>query len=191
MYWFLAAAAETVEGAVEEESGNDLIQVVPGLMIWTIVTFVIAFVILRKYAFGPIQKMIDDRRARIQQAIEEADNARSEARQLLEQHRALVAEAKNESADILADARKVADAQLARAKEEAEEDRLRRLEDTRKQIDAETARALGQIRGEVADLTVQATQRVVGKVLDGEDQKRLIDEAISGLDFSSLERGRN
>lgn len=191
MTWFLAAATEAVTGAAEEEGKNDLIKVVPGLMIWTIVTFFIAFLILRKYAFGPIQKIIDDRRDRIQQAIDEADNARSEARSLLEQHRALVAEAKNESADILADARKVADAQLARAKEEAEEDRLRRLEDTRKQIDAETARALGQIRGEVADLTVQATQRVVGKVLDGEDQKRLIDEAISGLDFSSLERGRN
>jgi len=172
------------------ESSNDLIKVVPGLMIWTLVAFGITFFVLRKYAFGPIQKTIDDRRERIQKAIEEADRAREEARALLEQHRQLIAQAKTESGEILAETRKVADAQMARAKGEAETERQRRLEDTRKQIDAETARAIDQIRAEVADLTVEATQRVVGKVLDRDDQRRLIDEAIDGLDFSALERGR-
>ena len=85
----------------------------------------------------------------------------------------------------------MADAQIQRAKDEAEVERLRRLEDTRKQIEAETSRAIDQIRVEVADLTIEATQRVVGKVLDSEDQRRLIDEAIEGLDFSALERGRS
>ena len=172
------------------ESSNDLIKVVPGLMIWTLVAFGITFFVLRKYAFGPIQKTIDERRDRIRQAVEEADNARNEARDLLEQNRAILAQARNESADILAEARKVVDAQMARAKEDAEAERLRRLEDTRKQIEAETARSIDQIRAEVADLTVQATQRVVGKVLDADDQRRLIEEAIDGLDFSALERGR-
>ncbi len=172
-------------------AANPLIQVTPGLMIWTIVCFLIALFVLKRYAFGPIQKLIDDRRARIQQAVEEADNARTEARDLLEQHRALIGQAKSESAEILAEARRVGDAQMARVRDEAEVDRQRRLEDTRKQIDAETARAIDQIRGEVADLTVEATQRVVGKVLDSEDQRRLIDEAIAELDFSALERGRN
>jgi F-type H+-transporting ATPase subunit b len=83
-----------------------------------------------------------------------------------------------------------AEAQMARAKDEAEAERLRRLEDTKKQIAAETARSLDQIRSEVADLTVEATQRVVGKVLDANDQRRLIEEAVEGLDFSALERGR-
>jgi F-type H+-transporting ATPase subunit b len=173
------------------ESSNDLIKVVPGLMIWTLVAFAITFFVLRKYAFGPIQKTIEARRDRIRDAIDEADNARMEARELLEQNRAILAQARSESADILAEARKVADAQIARVKEEAEVERQRRLEDTRKQIDAETARAIDQIRGEVADLTLEATQRVVGKVLDSADQRRLIDEAIEGLDFSALERGRS
>jgi len=170
---------------------NALIQVTPGLMIWTIVCFLIALFVLKKFAFGPIQKAIDERRDRIAQSIAEADNARTEARELLEQHRALIGQAKSESAEILADARKVGDAQLARVKDEAEADRLRRLEDTRKQIEAETSRALDQIRGEVADLTVEATQRVVGKVLDTADHRRLVDEAIAGLDFSALEGRQN
>ena len=82
----------------------------------------------------------------------------------------------------------MADAQIERVKEEAEADRSRRLEETRRQIDAETKRSLDQIRSEVADLTLAATARVTGKVLDAEDQQRLIDEAIEGLDFSALEK---
>ena len=172
-------------------ASNPLIQVTPGLMIWTIVCFLIALFVLKRYAFGPIQTAIDKRRDQIAQSIAEADAARVEARELLEQHRALIGQAKTESAEILADARKVGDAQLARVKDEAEADRVRRLEDTRKQIEAETSRALDQIRTEVADLTLNATQRVVGKVLDTADHRRLVDEAIADLDFSALERGRN
>lgn len=173
------------------ESSNDLINPVPGLMIWTLVAFGITFFVLRKYAFGPIQKTIDERRDKIRLAVEEADNARNEARDLLEQNKAILAQARAESAGILAEARKVGDGQIARAKEEAEAERQRRLEDTKKQIEAETSRAIDQIRTEVADLTVNATQRVVGKVLDSADQRRLVDEAIAELDFSALERGRN
>ena len=170
-----------------EDGGSGLIEVVPGLMIWTLVCFAIAFFVLRKYAFGPIQRTIDERRERIRQAVDEADNARTEARELLEQNRAILAQARSEAADILAEARKVGDAQIDRAKQEAESERQRRLEDTRKQIEAETTRAIGQIRSEVADLTLEATARVVGKVLDTSDQKRLVDEAVEGLDFSALE----
>ncbi len=171
-----------------EESSGGLIDVVPGLMIWTLICFAITFFVLRRYAFGPIQKTIDERRDRIRAAVDEADKARDEARELLEQHRQLIADAKGEAAGILADARKVADAQFERVKEESEVERARRLEETKRQIDAETKRSLDLIRSEVADLTLEATARVTGKVLDAEDQRRLIDEAISELDFSALEK---
>jgi len=146
---------------------SGLIEVVPGLMIWTLIAFGITFFVLKRFAFGPIQKTIDERRDRIRLAVEEADNARNEARELLEQNRAI----------------------LAQARSEAEVERQRRLEDTRKQIEAETVRAIGQIRSEVAALTIEATERVVGKVLDAEDQKRLVREAVEALDFSALEKG--
>jgi F-type H+-transporting ATPase subunit b len=173
--------------AQADEGGSGLIEVVPGLMIWTLICFAITFFVLRKYAFGPIQRTIDERRERIRKAVEEADQARAEARDLLEQHRAMIAQAKSEAAEILADARRVADAQIDRVKEEAEAERQRRLEDTQRQIEAETKRSLDLIRAEVADLTLQATARVTGKVLDADDQRRLIDEAIAELDFSVLE----
>lgn len=171
-----------------QDGGSGLIEVVPGLMIWTLICFAITFYVLKRYAFGPIQRTIDERRERIRRAVEEADHARAEARELLEQHRQLIDRAKSEAADILAEARKVAEAQLERVKEESEAERRRRLEETRRQIEAETKRSLDQIRAEVAELTLEATARVTGKVLDAEDQRRLIEEALAELDFSALER---
>ena len=168
-------------------AASPLIEVVPGLMIWTLVCFAITFFVLRKYAFGPIQKTIDERRERIRSSVEEAEHARAEARRLLEEHKQLIAQAKNEAGGILAEARKVADSQRDRAREEIEADRQRRLEDTRKQIEAETARALDQIRAEVADLTLIAASKVTGKVLDRDDHRKLIEDAIGELDFSALE----
>jgi F-type H+-transporting ATPase subunit b len=167
---------------------NSLIQPIPGLMIWTLISFGITFFVLKRYAFGPIQKTIDERRQRIRQSLQEADRARDEARKLLEEHRGLIGQAKTEAEEILAEARRIAESQRERVKEETEADRQRRLEETRRQIEAETQRALGQIRTEVAELTLAATAKVTGKVLDDEDHRRLIEDAISGLDFSALEQ---
>jgi F-type H+-transporting ATPase subunit b len=167
-------------------AANPLIQVTPGLMIWTIVCFLITLFVLKRYAFGPIQAMIDERRERIRQSLEEADNARKEARKLLEEHRKLIGEARRQAEEIRADVRREAEAGRERVREETEADRKRRLEETKRQIEAETARALSQIRQEVAELTLLAASKVTGKVLDSADQRRLIDEAISSLDFSVL-----
>ena len=172
-------------------ASNPLIQVTPGLMIWTIVCFLVVLFVLKKYAFGPIQQMIDKRREGIEQAINEADNAREEARALLEEHRKLIAQAKTESEEILAEARKVGDAQRERVREETEEDRQRRLEETRRQIEQATAQALGQIRDEVGKLSLLAAEKITRKSLTSEDQQRLIDEALSEIDFSQLEGSRS
>jgi F-type H+-transporting ATPase subunit b len=168
-------------------ASSGLIKVVPGLMIWTIVCFLITLFVLKRYAFGPIQKMLDERRDRIQRSIEEAEHAREEARKLLEEHRALIGQARGQSEEILAEARKVAEAQRQRVREETEADRQRRLEETRRQIEAETQRALEQIRSEVAELTLVAATKVTGKVLDDDDHRRLIDDAVKDLDFSAFE----
>ena len=168
-------------------ASSGLIKVVPGLMIWTVVCFLLTLFVLKRFAFGPIQKMLDERRDRIRQSIEEAERARSEARKLLEEHRALIGQARGQAEQILAEARKVADSQRQRVKEETEADRQRRLEETKRQIEAETHRALEQIRAEVAELTLVATAKVTGKVLDDADHRRLIEDAIKDLDFSMLE----
>jgi F-type H+-transporting ATPase subunit b len=169
---------------------NTLIQPIPGLMIWTLISFGITFFVLKRFAFGPIQKIVDERRKRIRESIEEADRVRAEARKQLEEHRKLRAEARGEAEQILAEARRVADSMRERAKEEADTDRQRRLEETKRQIQAETTRALEQIRAEVADLALVAAGKVTRKALDEEDHRRLIADAIKDLDFSALEKER-
>jgi F-type H+-transporting ATPase subunit b len=167
---------------------NPLIEVDTGLMIWTAICFLITFFVLKRFAFGPIQKVIDERRERIRQSIEEADRARQEARKLLEEHKQLRANARGEAEEILNEARRVGESLRERVRVEAEEDRQRRLEETRREIQAETTRAIEQIRAEVADLALVAAEKVTRKSLDREDQRRLIEDAIGELDFSRLEQ---
>jgi F-type H+-transporting ATPase subunit b len=170
---------------------SPLIQVTPGLMIWTIICFAITFFVLRKYAFGPIQQLIDARREKIEQSIAEADNARAEARRLLEEHKKLIGQAKSEAEEILGEARRVGDAQRERVRQETEEDRQRRLEETRRQIEQATHQALGQIREEVGKLSLLAAEKITRKTLTSDDQQRLIDEALAEIDFSELEGSRS
>ena len=92
-------------------ASNALIKVTPGLMIWTIFSFAITLFVLWRFAFGPIQKAIDERRQRIERSIEEAEHARAEARRLLEEHRALIGKARGQAEEILTEARKVAESQ--------------------------------------------------------------------------------
>jgi F-type H+-transporting ATPase subunit b len=166
---------------------NALISVTPGLMIWTIVCFLIALYVLKRFAFAPIQSMIDARREQIRRSIDEADKARDEARNLLEEHRKLMTQARGDAEQILAEARKTRESMEQRMREETEAERQRRLEETRREIAAETGRALEQIRSEVADLTLEATAIVVGKKLDAAGDRELISQAIGSLDFSRLE----
>ena len=167
---------------------SPLIQITPGLMIWTLICFAIVFFTLRKFAFGRIQGAIDERREKIRQSIDEADRARAEAQKLLEEHHQLLEQARAEAEARRSEARREAEAQRDRMKEELDAERARRIEETRKEIEAETRRSIEQIRGEVTELTLEATSKVTGKVLDDADHRRLIEEAIGDLDFSVLER---
>ncbi|MGZ4398240.1 MAG: F0F1 ATP synthase subunit B [Gaiellaceae bacterium] len=170
---------------------SSLISVTPGLMIWTIVCFLIVLYVLKRFAFGRVQQVIDQRRQTIEEAIEEATKARDEARQLVEEHRALIEQARVQAEEIRTEARRTNEALERRMREEVDADRRRRLDETRREIEAETERALERIRREVADLTLVATAKVTGKVLDSSDHRRLVEQAVADLDFSALEESRS
>jgi F-type H+-transporting ATPase subunit b len=170
----------------EEDSGNALIDVVPGLMIWTIVTFAIVFFVLRRVAFGRIQGLIDQRRDRIREALDEADKARDEARKLREDVKEEREEAKAERERILDDTRRQAQRQFQQAREQAEQDLKERLDKNREEIEAENVKLREQIRRDVVELTLVASEKVTGKVLDQDDQRRLIDETIEEVDLKRI-----
>src|SRR2546421_13123414 len=106
---------------------SPLTRLIPGLMIWTIIFFVIVFLILRKYAFGAIQKAIDDRREAIRRAIEAAGEARDEAQRLLEGHRKLIAEGRGQAEAIPSQARKTRGSLEERGRDGAGGERRGRL----------------------------------------------------------------
>jgi F-type H+-transporting ATPase subunit b len=166
---------------------NALISVTPGLMIWTIVCFLITLFVLKRYAFGPIQNLIDKRSEVIRHSVEDVEAAREEARKLLEEQRAVLGEARGQAEQIIAEARHTREALDVRMREETEAERQRRLEETRREIAAATARALDEIRAGVGELTAEAASYVVGRALDSDRDRELISEAIGSLDFSRLE----
>ena len=172
--------------AQEEGGGNALIDVIPGLMIWTILTFLIVLFVLRRLAFGRIQRLIDERRERIRQALDEADRAREEARQLREVTRREREDALADRDRLLEETRRQAQEQFRRAREEAGRDLDRRLEENQRALEAENRRLREDIRRDVVELTLLASEKVTRKTLDHDDQRRLIDETIQELDVKRI-----
>ncbi|HEX4734259.1 MAG TPA: F0F1 ATP synthase subunit B [Thermoleophilaceae bacterium] len=181
------APATFVLAATSSDSGGSfLVSPGVGLMIWTLIAFGVSLLILQRYAFPRIADALDKRRLMIDESIEHAERVRKEADELLEEYRARLREAREQAEDILVRSRKAAEAFEAEAREKAQKEHQEALERTRREIEAETRRALDEIRKEVADLTIIATEKVARKSLDGDDQKRLIEEALSEVDFSAF-----
>jgi F-type H+-transporting ATPase subunit b len=166
--------------------GSFLITPNVGLMVWVLVVFLISFLVLRKWVYPQIVSMLDSRAQTINDSIDSAQRTRQEADQILADYRARLKEARGQADEIVSRARQAAEAHEREAQVQAKASRDQMLEQTRRDIEAETRRAIQEIRREVADLTVLATEKVTRKVLTEDDQRRLIDEAMSELDFSAL-----
>jgi F-type H+-transporting ATPase subunit b len=169
-----------------EESSNFLVSPDVGLMIWTLLAFLVALFVLRKYAWPAITEALDKRQRAIEESIETAERARADAAALLEEYRQRLREARAQADEIVARARKAGEVHERETLEEAKARREELLEQTRRDIEAETRRAIQEIRAEVADLTILATEKVTRKALDADDQRRLVEEALGELDFSQL-----
>jgi len=170
----------------EESGGSFLVTPGLGLMIWTVAAFLFTMFVLSKLAFPRIREMLEERAAKINADLDAAEKQRKEADELLEEYRARLKEAREQAEDIVTRARKSADSAHNDAVEEGRAKREELLASAKKDIEAETRRSLEQIRKEIADLTVLATERVTRKSLNEDDQKRLVEEALGEVDFSAL-----
>jgi F-type H+-transporting ATPase subunit b len=172
--------------AQEEDSGNQLVSPVVGVMIWTLIIFGLTLIILWKVAFPRIAEALDKRQHAIDESIDHAEKVRHEADELLREYRERLAEARGQADEIVARARRTAEVAESETLADARVKREEMMEQTRRDIEVETRRAIQEIRAEVADLTVLATEKVTRKTLDSDDQRRLVEEALSELDFASL-----
>jgi F-type H+-transporting ATPase subunit b len=171
-----------------EEGGGGSFLVTPnvGLMIWTLIAFGITLWILWKLAFPRIAEALDRRQRAIEESIDTAERTKVEAEGLLAEYRERLQEARAQAEEIVARARKAGENFESQSKADAQHQREELMAQTRRDIENETRRAIQEIRKEVADLTVLATEKVTRKALTPEDQRRLVDEALGELDFDQL-----
>jgi F-type H+-transporting ATPase subunit b len=167
-------------------SGSFLISPNVGLMIWTIVVFLISLFVLRRGVFPLIGEALDKRAKTIDGDIDAAAELRQEADKLLGEYRERLKEARAQSEEIVQRARQTADSHEHEARDRGQEILAEAARRAEREIEAATKRALDDIRREVADLTILATEKVTKKTLDDADQRRLVEEALSELDFSSI-----
>jgi F-type H+-transporting ATPase subunit b len=179
----------TLIAAAKEEGGSFLVQPDLGLMVWTLLVFAISGYLLNKYAFPRIAEALDKRQKAIEDSIDTAERTRKEADELLAEYRERLTAARQQADDIVARARKAGEQAEADLVVKGKERREELLEQARKDIETETRRAIQEIRAEVADLTILATEKVTRKTLTADDQRRLVDEAVAELDFAALSRG--
>jgi F-type H+-transporting ATPase subunit b len=173
-------------GAAQDSGGSFLVSPGLGLMIWTLILFLAVLFFLRKFAFPQIGDFLEKRANAIRENIEASEKQREEADKILAEYRERLKEAREQAEDIVTRARKASDAAVATAAAEGKAKREELVAAARKDIEGETKRALEQIRKEMADLTVLATEKVTRKSLDDADHRRLVEEALSEVDFSAL-----
>jgi F-type H+-transporting ATPase subunit b len=158
-------------------------------MAWTLITFSIAVFVLWKFAFGPLQKIIDERRAGIQESMDVAEETRIEAHRLLKEYKATLAKVRTEAEEILERSRTTGEHTKAEIMAAAKAQSERVLTQAHEQIERDTRAALRELKGQIAELTALATEKVAAGSLTAADQQRLIDEALAELNVDQLGMG--
>lgn len=157
-----------------------------GLMVWTLITFTIAVYILWKFAFGPIQRLLDQRRQSVQDSMDAAEQARDEAHRLLDEYKETLAKVRLEAEEILERSRTTGEHAKAELMAEARAQSDRVLAQAHDQIERDTRAAVRELKGQIAELTALATEKVAASSLSDKDQQRLIDEALAELKVDQL-----
>jgi len=173
---------------VDPVGANPLLQVSPGLMIWTIVIFLITLFILKKFVFGPVGEMMEKRRASISASIDEAESSRDEAVRLMDQYKVQLAAARREADDLRETGRRDGERQKQEIVTQAQEQRERIVTDTQTQIQAQAQKAVAGMRDDVVGLALSAAEKVTRKSLSDDDHRTLVEQALADADLSGLEK---
>ncbi|MEY3385732.1 MAG: F0F1-type synthase subunit b [Bacteroidota bacterium] len=153
----------------------------PGLVIWTLINFSIFALIIGKFGWKPMRDAITSREESIREAIAGAERANKEAQDLIRENQERLAKAQRETMDIVKEGRVQAENIIRRATEEAEHVKQQKLAEAQREIDRQKDDAIQVLRSEVASLVVGATEKLIGRSLDGEDHKRIVDSYVNEL----------
>ena len=162
-----------------------MLEINPGLILWTIITFVIVVVILRGTAWKPLVKALNDREEKIRQSLELAERAHADAQRMLEENRVQLAAAGEQAARIIMDGRDMGERLKNEILEKAQASSRQTVEMAKAEINREKEAALTQLRGEVADLAIAAAGKILEANLDEPRQRKLVDSVIRELSGST------
>lgn len=162
-------------------AAGSLTDVQPGLVFWTLVTFIIVAIVLRRVAWGPLLEAVNEREKQIQSSIDAAKRERAEAEKLLGEQKSAIAAARAESAEQLrkttTDMEKLREELMGRSKKEAEELKL----DARKTIEAERVKAIADIKNEAVNLAIQIAEKLLSEKLDDTKHRALAEQFVADL----------
>ena len=166
----------------ESSSGkNPLTAVTPGLYIWTIITFLLLFYVLAKFAWKPLLGMLEERENLIKTSLNNAETARKELEKINLESEAIITKARTDAQSILSDgkatAEKIKDDTVAKAKEEANKIK----EEAKLQIKAEKDKAISDIKKEVVDLSISVAEKLINKNISEQDNSSLIEESLKEI----------
>jgi F-type H+-transporting ATPase subunit b len=158
-----------------------LLDVNPGLIFWTIVTFIILLLILKKTAWQPILRALQEREDNIRSSLEKAEKARKEAEEILEQNKKNIAEAEEQVRKIISEGREYANKIRHEIISKANEEAQKMINSAKQEIEIKKQEALSELKEIVADLSIQAAEKILQETLDREKHKKLVEKLIQNL----------
>ncbi len=167
--------------AVIAEGGSSLIEVNPGVIIWTVATFIILLLILKKFAWKPILFALEQRETAIKESLEKAQTAKEEAQKILDQNQVNLAKAEEESKQIINQSRVYAEKLKDQIIQDSKSEAKKMIEEAAAEIERKKDAAFDELKNQVAEIAVLAAEKIIREKLDGETQKKIVDKFIGEI----------
>lgn len=158
-----------------------MLSINPGLIVWTIITFVTLLLVLRKFAWKPLLEALQKREEHVRDSLARAEQAKQEAERLIEENRKQLARAEEESRRILNEGRTLAEKLKGEIVDKANQQARKMVDDAKAEIERDKELALSQLRAEVANLAILAAERILGETLDANKQRKVVDDMMKEL----------
>lgn len=172
------------------EASTPLMALRVNLMLWTLVIFVILYILLSRYAFPAILGAVEKREQALEEALAGARRDREEAQRLLEEQRRQIEGARDEAQRFIAEGRVVAEKMRHDLLEQTREEQQGMLERARREIETEKDRALLQLRQEAVNLAITGASKVIEENLDNDKNRNLVESFLATIPAMSFEGGR-
>jgi F-type H+-transporting ATPase subunit b len=163
------------------EKKDTLLSVEPGLLIWTIIIFFILLLILKKFAWGPLLKSLNDREQGIKDSVEKAEYLKQEAEKILAENKALLAKADEDARKVIAESKELAEKLRQEMMAKTGDDTSRMIAQAKGEIEREKLAALNSLKDEIANLAVQAAGKLIDENLDNDKQRKLVNNFINKI----------